>query len=88
MHILYGVVGEGMGHATRSRVVIEHLLRSGHEVLVVVSGRAFRFLGDAFEGRAGFSALEIAGLHLEYDGNRIDKSATVRETLKRLIEQG
>ena len=32
MRILYGVVGEGMGHATRSRVVIAHLLEQGHEV--------------------------------------------------------
>src|SRR5687767_7766027 len=35
MRILYGVVGEGMGHATRSRVVLAHLLASGHEVKVV-----------------------------------------------------
>lgn len=41
MRILYGVVGEGMGHATRSRVVIEHLLAAGHRLHVVVSGRAF-----------------------------------------------
>ncbi|MGH9333683.1 MAG: glycosyltransferase family protein, partial [Vicinamibacteria bacterium] len=34
MRILYGVVGEGMGHATRSAVVIEHLLSAGHEVKV------------------------------------------------------
>ena len=25
MQILYGVPGEGMGHATRSKVIIEHL---------------------------------------------------------------
>jgi len=31
MKILYGVVGEGMGHAMRSRVVLEHLVASGHE---------------------------------------------------------
>ena len=29
MRVLYGVVGEGMGHATRSRVVLEHLLEEG-----------------------------------------------------------
>ena len=44
MKLLYGVVGEGMGHATRSRVVIEHLLAAGHELLVVVSGRAHAYL--------------------------------------------
>ena len=40
MKIIYGVVGEGMGHATRSRVILEHLLSEGHEICVVVSGRA------------------------------------------------
>ena len=29
MKILYGVVGEGMGHAMRSRVILEHLRRAG-----------------------------------------------------------
>ena len=32
MKILYGVVGEGMGHAMRSRVVLEHLVGQGHEM--------------------------------------------------------
>ena len=40
MRILYGVVGEGMGHATRSAVVLSHLIARGHELRVVVSGRA------------------------------------------------
>ena len=34
LRVLYGVVGEGMGHATRSRVVVEHLARAGHVPLV------------------------------------------------------
>jgi uncharacterized protein (TIGR00661 family) len=38
MKILYGVVGEGMGHAMRSRVVLDHLTQQ-HDVQVVVSGR-------------------------------------------------
>ena len=36
MRILYGVVGEGMGHATRSRVLLEELTKE-HEVHIVVS---------------------------------------------------
>ena len=43
MRILYGVNGEGMGHATRSEVVIEDLL-GDHEVKVMASGAAFRYL--------------------------------------------
>ena len=44
MRILYGAVGEGLGHATRSRVVAAHLLEQGHEVKMVASGRAFPYL--------------------------------------------
>jgi len=43
MRILYGVVGEGMGHAIRSRVVLEELVKK-HDVQVVVSGRAHDYL--------------------------------------------
>lgn len=71
MRVLYGVVGEGMGHATRSRVIIEHLLDAGHEVHVVVSGRAHRFLTESFADRVGFSIDEIHGLHLVYKGNQV-----------------
>lgn len=70
MRILYGVVGEGMGHATRSRVTLEHLLSRGHEIRVVVSGRAHRFLTQRFEGREGITFEEIHGLHMDYGDNR------------------
>ncbi|MGH2822102.1 MAG: glycosyltransferase family protein, partial [Thermoleophilaceae bacterium] len=43
MRILYGVNGEGMGHATRSEVVIGSLL-ARHDVRVVTSGAALRHL--------------------------------------------
>jgi len=81
MRILYGVVGEGMGHATRSRVVIEHLLDHGHEVFVVVSGKAYGFLEQVFAGRPGFGIAEIAGLRLIQDEDGIDRSETLRTNL-------
>ncbi len=65
MRILYGVVGEGMGHAMRSRVVLEHLLRQGHEVETMVSGRAAEFLKMRFAG-----VNRIHGLHIIYEENR------------------
>jgi hypothetical protein len=52
MRILYGVVGEGMDHATRSRVILEHLLSQGHEQRIVVSGRAHAFLVGKLGQRA------------------------------------
>lgn len=83
MRILYGVVGEGMGHATRSRVVLEHLLAGGHQLKVVVSGRAHRFLTERLAGKPNLSIEEIHGLSLRYFGNRLDKSESLFENLKK-----
>jgi uncharacterized protein (TIGR00661 family) len=72
MRILYGVVGEGMGHAIRSRVVLEHLLAGGHQVEVMASGRACKFLGARFGG-----VNEIHGLHMIAEDNRVRRGKTV-----------
>ncbi len=86
MRILYGVTGEGMGHATRSRVILEHLLSRGHDIRVVVSGRAFKFLTDKFAHRPNIAILEIHGLHLKYDGNKLDKGRSFLSNLAQAIE--
>ncbi|MEW5852063.1 MAG: glycosyltransferase family protein [Myxococcota bacterium] len=82
MRILYGIVGEGMGHATRSRVILEHLLAQGHNVRVVVSGRAHGFLTQRFKDRPGIVFEEIHGLHLTYEGNAVDKSQSLLTNLE------
>ena len=46
MRILYGAVGEGLGHATRSSVVAGHLIAQGHEVKMAASGRALPYLRE------------------------------------------
>lgn len=81
MRILYGVVGEGMGHATRSRVVLEHLLTRGHEVHIVVSGRAHDFMRSVFKDNPRVGITEIAGLHLVQDVDGIDRSASLWSNL-------
>jgi uncharacterized protein (TIGR00661 family) len=77
LRILYGVVGEGMGHATRSRVVIEHLLEAGHDVRIVVSGRAHKFLVDKLGQHPNVVIDEIHGMVLSYFGNELDRSQSV-----------
>jgi uncharacterized protein (TIGR00661 family) len=77
MEILYGVVGEGMGHATRSAVVLDHLLSRGHEIKVVVSGKAHAFLKTRFSGRPGFAIEEIHGITLRYFGNKVDRTGSL-----------
>jgi uncharacterized protein (TIGR00661 family) len=82
MKILYGVVGEGMGHATRSAVVLDHLLASGHEMRVVVSGRAHSFLQDRFRDHGRIEIEEIHGITLKYFGNKVRRSASLFWNLK------
>ena len=82
MHILYGVVGEGMGHATRSALIIQHLLDAGHRVRVVVSGRAHGFLAQRFADHPGFQLQQIRGLTLAIDGMEVDLEETVWENLE------
>lgn len=81
MRLLYGVVGEGMGHATRSRVVLEHLLAAGHIVRVVVSGRAHDFLKQLYAERPEITIEEIHGLTLEYEENAVDRSESLLTNL-------
>lgn len=71
MRILYGVVGEGMGHAMRSRVVLEHLLSQGHEVEIMASGRAVKYLQQRFG-----EVHAIHGLHIIYEENQVRRNKT------------
>jgi uncharacterized protein (TIGR00661 family) len=75
MRILYGVVGEGMGHAIRSRVVIDHLAERGHDVQVVVSGRAHDYLKARERDRLGVT--RIWGLSIVYEDNEVRNFRTV-----------
>ena len=56
MNILYGVVGEGMGHATRSKVILDHLYPQ-HRILIVASGKAHDYLTRFYS-----DIVEIEGL--------------------------
>ncbi len=81
--ILYGIPSEGMGHATRSKVLIEHLLSQGHDVRIATSDRAYALMEKNFPGKS----FRIEGLHLAYDEGRLDKSASSKVLLKALPKQ-
>lgn len=78
MRVLYGVVGEGMGHATRSAVILESLVARGHDVRIVVSGRA----ADYLEARHPDLVTRITGLTMVYEDNVVRKMKTAFENLK------
>ncbi len=76
MRILYGVAGEGMGHATRSHAFLADLVDE-HDVLVVASGRAYDYLGQHFP-----QVREILGFSLAYEDNAIRRWETVAQNLR------
>jgi uncharacterized protein (TIGR00661 family) len=76
VRILYGVNGEGMGHATRSRVVIEELLKR-HDVRVVSSGGAFTYLSERLP-----RVEEIFGPTFAMEEGQIQRWATVAQNVR------
>jgi uncharacterized protein (TIGR00661 family) len=78
MRLLYGVVGEGMGHAMRSQVVLESLFAQGHDVRIVASGRAASHLERLHPGRV----LRITGLQLVYRDNMVSFVRTMLANLR------
>ncbi len=85
MRILYGVVGEGMGHAIRSRVVLDELARH-HQIEVVVSGRAHAYLKTLESERLGVN--RIWGLSLVYEDNRVRNFRTLLANVKGALVEG
>ena len=78
--IVYGVSGEGSGHSSRARVVLTHLVERGHEVKVATYDRGIRNLAGDFD------VIEVEGLHIATDENRVSKVETFVENLRRLPE--
>ena len=78
MQILYGVVGEGMGHATRSRVVLELLLAADTPSASSSPAAPTSSCGAASPRGRGITIDEIHGLHLSYEGNALDLGESVR----------
>jgi len=78
MKILYGVVGEGMGHAMRSRVVIQHLIEEGHQVAIMASSRAVDYLTRAFRDMEEVTGVNrIHGMFMITEENRVRMGKTI-----------
>jgi uncharacterized protein (TIGR00661 family) len=85
MRILYGAVGEGLGHAMRSRVVAEHLISEGHEVKMAASGQALPYFQEYLP-----DVQEIWGLSFVLEHGQVKAwktlSANVRGSLRGVPE--
>ena len=70
MRILYGVNGEGMGHAARSKAILEELQKK-HNIEVVVGGGAYFYL------RKFFKSSRIGHLRIIYRNNAVSYFLTI-----------
>lgn len=78
VNILYGVSGEGSGHASRGKEVLDHLSKK-HNVHVITYGKAYPYL------KQYFPTTEIYGFHLDFKNNKIAYAGTFKKNIQNLI---
>ena len=74
--IFYSVCGEGMGHAIRSSVIIEHLIEK-YDIYIFSSERAYEFLASKFD-----NVFEIGGFNTVYENNVVRTKKTFFKAMK------
>jgi uncharacterized protein (TIGR00661 family) len=75
--IIYGVQGEGRGHSSRSKIIIEHLLQEGHQVKIFTSYKGYEYLCQFFD-----DVTNILGLGFVFDGAQLDISRTMQRNIQ------
>jgi uncharacterized protein (TIGR00661 family) len=76
--IVYGLSGEGSGHAMRARVVLAHLAQQGHELKVATFDRGIAALSKDYD------VTPVEGLTIAARDNRVSLLRTLAENVKRL----
>ena len=83
MNIIYSIASEGMGHTIRSSVVIEHLIKSGHNVHIISACKPAKFLAKKFD-----HVLKITGMVIKYKDNKVSKLDTIITNAKSIAKLG
>lgn len=76
--ILYGVCGEGMGHAIRSGVILKHLSKK-NDITIFAHGRAYQYLSEKFD-----NVHQIEGFNTIYESNQVNSAKTFLYGIKDL----
>jgi len=79
--IIYGVSGQGFGHAARSYETLMHLKKQGHQVVVLSYNQGAKFL------KKYFRVINIPGFGLNYKDNKVVYWRTVYDNAKTLITE-
>ncbi len=80
MRIIYGVAGEGLGHSSRARAIIEHLQEQGHKVLILAYGIAYKVLKKDFE------VIKIEGIRFKFRKQRLSLRGTIKKSIPYIIK--
>lgn len=77
MRILYGVCGEGFGHSSRAKEIIQHLVNKGYKVLIVTYGQATEILKN-------FDLVKIEGFSLSFSNGELSLYNNFIENLRKV----
>lgn len=76
--VIYSVCGEGLGHAMRSAVILEELIKK-YDILIFASDRAYQYLSQKFD-----NVHEIHGFNTVYENNAVNNRKTFVKAMKTL----
>jgi uncharacterized protein (TIGR00661 family) len=80
MKILFGVAGEGSGHASRAYVVAKYLESQGHKIKIITYHQGLKYLEQDFDVE------EIFGLRFFHKDAKVDYPTTILENIKKTPE--
>jgi uncharacterized protein (TIGR00661 family) len=76
MRILYGVSGDGFGHASRAKVVGGYLKEWGHDLKIMTYGRGYEALKDDFD------VFEVKGMEIQFVKGELKRRSTIAYNAK------
>src|SRR3989344_1157596 len=76
--ILYGVCGVGAGHYTRSKILLEYLIKK-HEVIIIGGLAAYSYLRKYFD-----NVHYVEGLEFEFKENKVLAVSTIIKNLRKI----
>ncbi|MBU0758648.1 MAG: hypothetical protein KKF44_11370, partial [Nanoarchaeota archaeon] len=59
--ILFSMAGMGMGHVTKSSVIIDYLIKKGHVLLLSSFGKGFEYLKERYD-----NVIDVEGYYITY----------------------
>lgn len=74
--IIYGIQSDGLGHYPRSKLIIDHLISNGHEILVLTSNRPYDLMKDSYNVK------KIERITSIYKNNGVDYIKTAQNFIK------